>query len=188
MESKRQEIIYVGTWNVRGTYAEGALKNLVSEARRYKIDILAIQETKQKGNEIIDIEDYTIFKSGGQNRMLGTGFLVSKRISKSVIEFKPISERICYIRIRGKHRKLSLINLHAPTEEKEEKEKNDYYEIMENVYDSIPRYDIKIILGDCNAKIGKEEMYIPTIGKHSKHDVTNENGSKLIDFAMEKKW
>lgn len=57
---------------------------------------------------------------------------------------------------------------------------------MDNIYSNMSKYDIKIILGDCNAKISKEEAYIPTIGKYSKHKESNENGIRLIGFAMER--
>jgi hypothetical protein len=35
---------------------------------------------------------------------------------------------------------------------------------LERTYDEIPRNDIKIILGDFNAKIDKDVMYTPAIG------------------------
>jgi len=39
--------------------------------------------------------------------------------------------------------------------------------------------DIKIILGDFNAKVGKESVYKPTIGNE-----TNNKGIKIIQFAI----
>jgi hypothetical protein len=76
--------------------------------------------------------------------------------------------------------------VHCPTEEKEYEEKEKFYEEIEKVYNGIPKYDVKMIIGDFNAKIGKEEIYKPVIGTHSKHDRTNENGKMLIEFATER--
>jgi len=46
--------------------------------------------------------------------------------------------------------------------------------------------DIKIILGDFNAKVGKESIHKPTIGNGSLHNETNNNGRKMIQFAISK--
>ena len=46
--------------------------------------------------------------------------------------------------------------MHAPTEEKEELEKEAYYQKVEDIYNLRPSNDIKIVLGDWNAKVGRE--------------------------------
>ena len=51
------------------------------------------------------------------------------------------------------------------------------------VYDSCPKYDVKIIIGDANAQVGKEQEFCPTIGRNSIHETSNNNGERLIDFA-----
>lgn len=35
-----------------------------------------------------------------------------------------------------------------------------------------------------NAQIGKENIFRPTIGSHSLHEISNDNGNKLIQFAI----
>ncbi|XP_063911974.1 craniofacial development protein 2-like [Zophobas morio] len=147
--------------------------------------VAAIQETKQKGKFITEIDNYILFNSGIDNRELGTGFMVKKRLKGAVITFKPISERMSYI--RSKYRKISLVNIHAPTEEKDLEVKTEYYEELEREYVKIPKHDIKMVIGDANAMIGKENCYRPTIGKESNHQKTNQNGEKLIEFAQENK-
>ena len=43
--------------------------------------------------------------------------------------------------------------------------------------------DIEIILGDFNARVGKESIYKPTIGNESLCNETNNNGIKMIQFV-----
>jgi len=44
--------------------------------------------------------------------------------------------------------------------------------------------DINIIFGDFNAKVGKENIYKPTTGNESVRNETNNNGIKIIQFAI----
>jgi hypothetical protein len=39
-------------------------------------------------------------------------------------------------------------------------------------------------MGDKNAKVSRETVHQPTIDKHSVHERTNENGLRLVDFAV----
>ncbi|KAJ3653782.1 hypothetical protein Zmor_013016 [Zophobas morio] len=76
-------------------------KQIVQELQRYNIDLAAIQETKQNGKFISEIDNYILFNSGVDNRELETGFMVKKSLKGAVITFKPISERMSYIRLRN---------------------------------------------------------------------------------------
>nr|XP_042904508.1 craniofacial development protein 2-like [Parasteatoda tepidariorum] len=48
---------------------------------------------------------------------------------------------------------------------------------------SCPKYDVKIILGDLNTKVGREREFKFVTGGSILHDATNDSGHKLIDFA-----
>jgi len=79
------------------------------------------------------------------------------------------------LRLKAKWFSCSLINVHAPTNEKTEEIKEEFYNLLEQNINQIARSDIKIILGDFNAKVGKESSYTPTIGNGSSHNETNNN-------------
>ncbi|PNF42868.1 hypothetical protein B7P43_G13088 [Cryptotermes secundus] len=81
---------------------------------------------------------------------------------------------------------MTLMNVYAPIEEKEEEVKDYFYQQTEGTYGSIPSNDIKVILGDLTAKIGKEKEYRGVTGIETLHDTTNRNGIKLTDFAESK--
>jgi len=46
---------------------------------------------------------------------------------------------------------------------------------------------MKLILGDINAKVGRENIFKPTIGQESLHQDSNDNGVRLVNFATSNK-
>jgi hypothetical protein len=113
----------------------------------------------------------------------GTAFLVDSKFNHMVINFTPINERLCVIRIKGSFFNYSLINIHAPTNDSEEEAKDQFYEQLEQAYAACPSHDVKLAMADANAKVGRETVHQPTKGKHSLHESTNENGLRLVDLA-----
>ena len=45
---------------------------------------------------------------------------------------------------------------------------------------------MKIILGDFNAKLGRENIFKPTIGNESQHQDSNYNDVRIVKFATSK--
>jgi exonuclease III len=103
-----------------------------------------------------------------------------------VIGFEPLGMRMCYLRLKSRLFNIIIINVHAPTEDKEEEEKGALYEKLERAYDKLPAINIRIILGDMNAKIGKENILRNHAEMYSLHENTSENGSRLVIFAISK--
>ena len=64
--------------------------------------------------------------------------------------------------------------------------KEEFYNLLEQNINQIANSDIKIILGDFNAKVGKENIHKNTIGNGSLHNETNNNGIKMIHFEVSK--
>jgi hypothetical protein len=61
--------------------------------------------------------------------------------------------------------------------------KASVYEELDRAFDKFPKYNMKILLGDFNTKVGREEIFKPTIGNGSLHEISNDNRVRLVNFA-----
>jgi hypothetical protein len=55
-----------------------------------------------------------------------------------------------------------------------------------NVLDKFPKYHIKILLGDFNAKVSREDIFKPTTGNESLHAISTDKVVRLVNFATSK--
>ena len=148
-----------------------------SSWKKYKVHIIALQEIRWNGEGILEKQDHTILYSCEERlHFLGSGFVVKKKVRHLIIGFKADSSRICTLRIKDKFFNSAIINSHARNEVSEEEGKDDFYDLLEKTYEESPSHDVKIVTGDLNAQVGREEPYQPTIGKYSLHELTNDNG------------
>jgi endonuclease/exonuclease/phosphatase family metal-dependent hydrolase len=88
--------------------------------------------------------------------------------------------------LRGRWCNIIVLNVHAPTEEKSDDSKDSLYEELEQVFDHFPKYHMKILLGDFNAKLGREDTFKPMIGNESLHEDSNDNSVRVVNFATSK--
>ena len=73
--------------------------------------------------------------------------------------------------------------MHAPSEEKIDASKDRFCEELEQIFNHFPKYHMKIRLGDFDAKLGREDIFKPTIGNESLHQDSNDSGIGIIKFA-----
>jgi hypothetical protein len=101
---------------------------------------------------------------------------VHKRIISAIKRVEFVSDRMSYIILRGSWCHIIVLNAHAPTEDKTDDVKDSFYEELECVFDKFPKYHMKILFGEFNAKVGREGIFKPTIGNESLHEISNDNG------------
>jgi exonuclease III len=86
-------------------------------------------------------------------------------------------------RIYSKGRKTIIIQCYAPTNVADQEEKGDFYNNLQSLLDNTPRSDIKIIMGDMNAKVGNYNTNRERImGTHG-IGTCNENGELLAELC-----
>jgi hypothetical protein len=88
--------------------------------------------------------------------------------------------------MRGCRFHIKVLNVHAPTEDKIDDVKDSFYEELECIFNTFPKYHMKFLLGDFNAKVGREDIFIPTIWNESLHEISNDNVVRVVNFATSK--
>jgi hypothetical protein len=74
-----------------------------------------------------------------------------------------------------------ILNVHAPTERKIDDVKDSLYEELEHVFDKFLKY-MNILL-DFSAKVSEEDIFKLTIGNESLHEMSDDNGIRVVNFA-----
>jgi hypothetical protein len=128
----------------------------VRELGKCKLDLVGVQEVRWEKGGTERAEDYTFFYGQGNgDHQLGTGFFVHKRIVSVVRGVEFVSDRMSYVILRGRWCSIIVLNVHAPCEDKGVDVKDSFYEEVGRDFYQFPRYDMKNLLDDFNAKVGR---------------------------------
>ena len=88
--------------------------------------------------------------------------------------------------LQGKPFNIAIIQVCAPTSNAEEAEVDWFCEDLEELLELTPKKDVQSpIIGDCNAKVGSQE--IPGVTGKFGLGIQNEAGQRLIEFCQENK-
>ena len=90
--------------------------------------------------------------------------MMTKKAEQALMEWKPISDRIIYARSFSRYVKLSIIQVYAPTNEANVEDKDNFYEQLQTVVDSVHKHDILLVMGDLNGEDNEGHEHI--IGSH----------------------
>jgi len=79
-----------------------------------------------------------------------------------------------------------ILNVLAPSEEENDDSKDSFCEELEQVFYNFLKYHMKILLGDFNARVGRENIFKLTIGNESLLQDSNDNGVRIVTLPHKK--
>ena len=161
-----KEKLKIGNWNVRTMNQIGKIQQVENEFMKYSLDILALSETRCKGSgkEALDQGNTYIYsgRADGIGRE-GVGMMLTPRAVKALTEWKAINSRLLLARFKSRQCNLSFIVCYAPTNDSLEEVKDAFYEELQSVIDEIPERDMRVVIGDMNAKVGRDNQGIENV-------------------------
>jgi len=175
--------IKIGTWNVRTMYATGKSLTIAREMRAYKLQVLGISETRwlQSGQKELTTGELILYSGHAHNQANhteGVGFMLSREAQKALLRWEPVSSRIIKAKFRSSQDRIALniIQCYAPTNDAEDRVKEEYYQRLEETIRKCSKRDVTLVMGDMNAKVGSDNSgYEEVTGKHGLGTM-NENG------------
>ncbi|ESO07772.1 hypothetical protein HELRODRAFT_170324 [Helobdella robusta] len=118
---------------------------------------------------------YTVLKK----RCKHDGMILGEKAKKTLIEYNPVNDRLMFSRFKGYPRDIIVIVAYAPTLNHSDYEVVTFYEQLEQTLKALPKKDVKIIVGEWNAKIGSNNIgFEEVMGKYGVGD----RGESLLEF------
>ena len=88
--------------------------------------------------------------------------------------------------LRGRWCNIIVLHTHAADGKTDETVDSIRVE-LELVIDHLRKYHVKILLGDLNARLGREDIFKRTSGNGCLHENSCDNGVRVANFATSKK-
>ncbi|KAL5268053.1 hypothetical protein ACHWQZ_G004934 [Mnemiopsis leidyi] len=178
----------ISTWNVTSLVSNSSkLYQLEKSFDEYGLELLGVTETHMPGSGNQTLGNGAVLMFSGRAdgvRRSGVGIILSKKMKNSLISYTPVSDRVMTARLHSKHINISVTVVYAPTEDAEPGTKDAFYWELNDVQSELPAHDIKLVLGDFNARVGRDnEAHPGVIGTHSYHMESNDNGKRMLDFC-----
>ena len=155
------------------------------ELAKYKI-----HETRFSESGSLNDFEYSFIWSGkpeGERREAGVGFAIKKDIVTKLTEMpRPVSDRIMTMRPPlSKDNYTTIISVYAPTMSNPDENKEAFYNQLASVLSDIPCTDKLLLIGDFNARIGRENYKWPFVMGNHGIGKCNSNGELLLALCSE---
>lgn len=157
---------------------------------QHNIDFAALSETRfADESQLTEVgAGYTFYwigKPESEARQAGVGFAVRNRLIPQLVSIpKGINDRLMTMRLKLAHgRYATVISVYAPTMSYPDEAKEEFYDTLSRTIASVPQCDKLILLGDFNARVGRDVHSWEKVLGHQGVGKENSNGSLLLNLC-----
>ena len=153
--------VRAATLNVASMTGKG--RELIDMMERRKVDILCVQETKWKGSKARSIGGgFKLLYHGVDGRRNGVSIILKEDYAKSVVEVKRKSGRMMCVKMEIEGVMVNIISAYVPQVGCELEEKEDFWNDLNEMVESVHKGERVLIGRDLNGNRGDKEV----MGKH----------------------
>jgi len=162
---------------------------IARERRAYNITVLRLCETRWRQSGQVRLNTVEMILSSGHEEedayhTEGVALMLSHEAHNALINWEAAGPRIIYTSFKTKKEniKLNTIQCYAPTNDKDEETKEDFYNNLQTLCDKLQK-DMTILMGDLNAKIGSDNSGYEEVMGRQELGRMNTNGEMLADLC-----
>ena len=144
-----KKISKIGTWDVRTMFEANEAAQIARERRAYNITVLGLCETRwtQSGQFRLNTGEIILYsghKEEDAHHTEGVAFMLSHEAQHALISWEAAGPRIIYASFKTKKEniKLNIIQWYAPTNDKDEETKEDFYNKLQTLCDKLKEKNI----------------------------------------------
>ena len=182
-DGAESKYLRIGIWNVRSIRCKE--EEIVREMKKYRLGILGVSEAHLRGSGEKEVDGVEMVYSGVTEGRVkgGVAVLISEKLSVCAKEWRCVNERLMKVRLRLENGWLTVVQVYAPTEDSAEEMKTSFYDSLEELLASVSKSDQLVVMGDFNARVGRDvTTWDGVIGSYGE-EVKNRNGQKLLGLC-----
>ena len=178
----------LSTFNALTIREEARAQELAACAKAVGISILGIQEHRRvhAQSEVVYsmLEGMHLVTTSAwrdpvtNSAQGGVGLLLNSHARKAIRSVTPHGSRILVAEFQG-NPLTSVIVVYSPHNSSNDEDMDNFYAQLSSAIQSIPAHHFLAVLGDFNARVGKENETF------AYHEATNRNGQYLVDLAQQ---
>ena len=178
----RSSLVRVGILNIKTM--NGRERELEDLMEQRNVDILCLQKTKWKGSKARNIGGgCKLFYNEADGRKNGIGIMLREELAEGVLKVKKVSDRLMAMKLEVKRFILNIVSAYAPQLNNSMEEKNDFWEDLDGLIESVSKEE-RIVLGaDLNGHVGEGNIGNEEIMGRYGAGRRNREGSMVVKFA-----